>query len=268
MSNLELYHRIYGENNDPASHKPAVFLHGLMGYAANWGRIWPAIAEQRPVLVVDQRGHGRSPKPETGYAPEDYAGDIYHLIGKLGWQSVHLVGHSMGGRVANQFAASFPQHTQSVTFEDSGMIARPDRLEWIKNLLGEVPTPFADKTSARAFFDKNYADDPLVGGFLFSNLVATADGKYDWRFHGQGMIETIEKGRAISAMDIFKSIKSSILVIRGSESTEFVQEEAERMAEENSRSQLAVVEGAGHFVHVEKAEEFIRLVQTFFAEND
>ena len=52
-----------------------VFLHGVMGSGANWRKITSLLQDRFQILTFDQRGHGRSFKPKSGYAPEDYAGN-------------------------------------------------------------------------------------------------------------------------------------------------------------------------------------------------
>ena len=56
-----------------------VFVHGLMGFLNNWRRITSSFGPSETCLVYDQRGHGKSFKPETGYTPEDYAQDLKDL---------------------------------------------------------------------------------------------------------------------------------------------------------------------------------------------
>src|SRR6185437_2661695 len=106
----QLYHQIAG---NPEGHK-LVFLHGLMGSLANWRRITPAFENDYEILTLDQRGHGRSFQPATGYEPSDFAADLAACLDELGWTRSHLVGHSMGGRNALEFASLFPQRTASL----------------------------------------------------------------------------------------------------------------------------------------------------------
>lgn len=149
----ELNFRVIEAEN--ANHfAPIVFLHGLMGFSSNWGKIWPAIQKDRSVLVFDQRGHGKSFKPKSGYAPTDYAQDVLKLLDQLGWEQAHIVGHSMGGRVALRFCTLFPHRAKSLVIEDSGMLANPQRVEWINRLLDSIPTPFANRESAKSFLDR------------------------------------------------------------------------------------------------------------------
>jgi len=266
MSSMEpnqLYHRVLGTPYQDGGPPPIVFLHGLMGFAANWGKIWPHFQESRPILVLDQRGHGKSFKPATGYDPSDYASDLHHLVDFLGWKKIYVVGHSMGGRVALRFASLFPELTAALILEDSGMEANPVRVSWIRDLLGKAPTPFPNRETAKKYFDTEYASDLMTGGFLFSNLVADESGRMDWRFCKEGMVETIEKGRAVDAMIELAALQAPTLIIRGGRSGEFLRDEAERMAALRKNISLEEISGAGHFVHAERPVEFCEILGRF-----
>lgn len=263
MSIARLHHRILGPNPGKTAAAPLVLIHGLMGFAANWGKIWPQFQEERPVLVFDQRGHGRSEKPPSGYSPSDYSRDLAQLLKEIGWQRAHIVGHSMGGRVALRFVSENPGLSLSLTMEDSGAEANPDRVNWIRGLLSSVPTPFSSREEAKKFFEENFRHDPMTGGFLHANLETKENGEIDWRFHPPGMIETVQTGRATDGMEEFKRLHLPTLLIRGSRSQEFPRDEAERMASSRSNVELVEIEGAGHYVHAEKPVEFCAALDNF-----
>lgn len=263
MSIARLHHRILGPATTQNAAAPLVLLHGLMGFAANWGKIWPLFQEIRPILVLDQRGHGRSEKPIAGYAPSDYAEDLAFLLREIGWHHCHIVGHSMGGRVALRFASLFPEMTLSLTMEDSGAEANPDRVAWIRDLLASVPTPFHDRNTAKRFFEENFRDDPMTGSFLHANLETKDSGEINWRFHPPGMIETVATGRATDAMAEFRNLRAPTLLIRGSRSLEFPRLEAARMAASRPGVELVEIAGAGHYVHAEKPREFAAVLVAF-----
>ncbi len=259
----DIYYRIHGPEIHPPGTLPVVLLHGLMGFSANWGKIWPELHHRRPVLVLDQRGHGRSPKPHSGYTPTDYSKDLKGLLEKLGWNRCHIVGHSMGGRVALRFCSLYPEIASSLTMEDSGADARPERVSWIQDLLASVPTPFSDRESAKKWFSDNFKHDPMTGGFLHANLELKANGVLDWRFHAPGMIETVETGRATDAMREFSDLALPTLLVRGELSKELPAAEAKHMTESRAGVTLVTIEGAGHFVHAEKAQDFTRALAQF-----
>ena len=258
-----LYYRVFTPEKPQAHRHPIVFLHGLMGFSANWGKIWPKFQTEHSILVLDQRGHGKSFKPD-GYSPTDYANDLKDLLDKLGWSNAHIVGHSMGGRVALRLCSLFPHLAKSLVMEDSGTNANPDRINWIQNLLGSIPTPFSHREMAKTFFSERFKNEPMLGSFLHANLEMKTDGTFDWRFHKPGMIETICKGRAVEANLEFKQLNIPILLVRGGRSVEFPEAEAKSMQALNTHSELATIPDAGHFVHAEKPDEFCQILKTFF----
>lgn len=263
MSIARLHHRILGPEPGKTAAAPLVLIHGLMGFAANWGKIWPYFQETRPVLVLDQRGHGRSDKPALGYSPTDYSEDLAHLLKEIGWGRSHIVGHSMGGRVALRFATDHPELILSLTMEDSGAESNPGRVNWIRNLLGSVPTPFHERETAKKFFEENFRDDPMTGSFLHANLETKDGGAIDWRFHSPGMIETVETGRATDGMEEFRALALPTLLVRGGRSRELPQDEARRMAASRPDVELVEIPGAGHYVHAEKPAEFCAALDSF-----
>ncbi|HEX4924826.1 MAG TPA: alpha/beta hydrolase, partial [Bdellovibrionales bacterium] len=142
MGYLEhFHHKISGPDGAPK----LVFLHGLLGYWANWRGIMSAFEADYQILAYDQRGHGRSMKPDGGYEPEDYAQDLQTILDELGWQKINLVGHSLGGRNAACFAAKNPGRVSKLVIEDIGPEGSTSGLEYFQNLFGKVPTPFPDK---------------------------------------------------------------------------------------------------------------------------
>lgn len=261
----ELHYRLIGPPVGSGK-APVVFLHGVMGFAANWGKVWPQFQEERPILIYDQRGHGRSAKPSTGYTPSDYAGDLKGLLDHLGIKKAHIVGHSMGGRVALRFCYLYPEYALSLTLEDSGVEKNAWGLCWIEGLLGGVPTPFPNREAAKEFFAQHFLDDPLTGSFLHANLEAKENGTYDWRFFKEGIIDTVRQGRATDAQEEFRALTLPTLVVHGMRSSHLSEAEANRMAAARPNVAVTHVEGAGHFVHAEQPVAFNAALKAFLAE--
>ena len=98
-----------------------VFLHGLSGVAEVWSETVEAFGDAGPrSIALDQRGHGHSPKPPSGYGIGHYVEDAAVFVRMLKAGPVHLVGHSMGARVAIVLAARHPDLLRSVTIVDIG----------------------------------------------------------------------------------------------------------------------------------------------------
>lgn len=255
----------------PENGRKWVFLHGLMGYSQNWRKIISGLEATERVLVYDQRGHGKSHKPLTGYAAEDYADDLFLITQELGWEQFILVGHSMGGRNALMFAHKFPEKLIKLVIEDigpEGDLSAPDYYKW---LFGLVPTPFATKLAAKEFFMNDFPDlvkgrseqPGTLGLYLYSNIVDLPDGKADWRFSKEAMLSTVVQGRAKDHWTELRNLPVETLIIRGERSKELSHEVFQRMTLANPRIQGVEIANAGHWVHADQPQEFLKAIKQF-----
>ena len=260
-----LFYRIYytGERGATLG-SPLVLLHGLMGYGSNWARFWPHFSPGRPVLALDQRGHGRSKKPSSGYTLKDYATDLKELLNVLSWDKVHLMGHSMGGRVAILFSSLYPNQVSSLLLEDVG--AFPSRIaSRVAEMIHSIPTPFSSPQKAKLFLQERFSSDPIMVDFLYSNMERKENSNYDWRFSREGILETIQDMEKRNDLGIFSSLRMPTLLVRGEKSVYLSKEDAEKMKDSNPNVELSVVQGAGHLIHFTHSKELAGLTQNFIS---
>ena len=101
------YHTVHGYRRAfvHAGEGPALlFIHGIGDSSETWSRVLPILARDHTVIAPDLLGHGRSDKPHADYSVAAYANGMRDLLGVLGVDRVTVVGHSLGGGVAMQFA--------------------------------------------------------------------------------------------------------------------------------------------------------------------
>ena len=268
MGDLNQFHHQITGNRE--GHK-LVFLHGLMGSAANWRRIAAAFEDQFEVLTYDQRGHGRSFQPADGYHPRDYARDLARILDELGWSQIALVGHSMGGRNALEFAVHFPQRVKCLVIEDIGPEASSSAVDRIERLLAAVPTPFASRTEMRQFFETQYPgliswypQAEVVSRFLQANIEQKPDGRQDWRFSKSAILKTLREGRNEDRWDAFANLQMPVLIVRGENSNDLSREVFARMQKTLPGSRAVEIPASGHWVHFDQPEAFIRVLKEFF----
>ncbi len=104
---------------------PAVVLvHGITSSADTWADAMRGLAREHTVIAPDLLGHGASAKPRGDYSLGAYASGIRDLLAALGHDHVTIVGHSLGGGVAMQFAYQFPERTQRLVLVSSGGLGR------------------------------------------------------------------------------------------------------------------------------------------------
>lgn len=242
-----------------------VFLHGLMGFGSNWKTIARRFDQDYQILLYDQRGHGRSFHPGK-YGLQDYAEDLYKILGELQWSKVVLIGHSMGGRVALEFASQYPDFVEKLVIVDIGPVADLPSMYAVEEKIRSVPVPFADRDQARAFFDGpffNKYKSEMLKQFFYANIDKNTQGQMSWRFDKEGILETLRQSRLGDQWAQIKNLTKPTLVIRGENSKDLNSETFERMIQENPRIQGVILPGAGHWVHVEKPQETIQLLEAF-----
>mgnify|MGYP000468688987 CR=1 FL=1 len=116
VNDIQVYYELHGAEGKPV----ILFLHGLGSSVRDWEFQLPYFTNDYRVLLVDMRGHGRSDKPKGPYTMPLFARDVVALLDQLKIDSVHLVGLSMGGMIAFQLAADYPQRIRSMTIVNSG----------------------------------------------------------------------------------------------------------------------------------------------------
>jgi esterase len=268
MSTLEKFHyQITGPENAPK----LVFLHGVMGFAANFRRIAKAFETEFQVLVYDQRGHGRSFQPASGYTPEEYASDLKEILMELGWERITLVGHSMGGRVAFHFAHLHPQAVTRLVIEDIGPSMHPTGASLVLRMLDAVPVPFPSKREAKQWFDTEFmrlfaAERQKEGlaAYLYANLIENDLKEAVWRFSEAGVRESVASGRAVERWDDIRDLAMPTLLVRGELSRDLPRELFEEVLSVNRQIEGVEIKGSGHWVHSDQPDLFIQVLQRFF----
>ena len=101
-----------------------VLLHGIAGSSATWEEVIPWLGEGHTIIAPDLLGHGDSPKPLGDYSLGAYANAVRDLLGALGEARATIVGHSLGGGVAMQFAYQFPERCERLVLVSSGGLGR------------------------------------------------------------------------------------------------------------------------------------------------
>jgi pimeloyl-ACP methyl ester carboxylesterase len=107
-----------------------VLLHGLASQAYIWDLVAPLLTDSFRVIAIDQRGHGLSDKPDSGYDFSAVSSDLAAILNALQINRAVLAGHSWGGNVAVQYAADQPDRVSGLILIDGGFLQIGDRLDW------------------------------------------------------------------------------------------------------------------------------------------
>ncbi|MBB6612895.1 alpha/beta fold hydrolase [Pontibacter sp. Tf4] len=243
--------------------QPLLILHGLFGTLDNWQTLAKRFAEHYNVFLVDLRNHGRSPHSEE----HDYdamAEDVLRLVDELQIPTPAIMGHSMGGKVAMNYALKYPTRITKLIVVDIAPKAYPPHHDEIIDALQSVD--LASVTS-RGEVDAQLAkqiQEEDVRLFLMKNLYRKEDNTFGWRMN----LDAIERNYAMVAEAITSDVpfKKHTLFIKGGRSRyikpEDIYDSIERLF---TLVEVETIPNAGHWVHAEAPDQVYELVTTFLS---
>jgi pyruvate dehydrogenase E2 component (dihydrolipoamide acetyltransferase) len=207
-----------------------------------------ALAEDRPVYVVDLPGHGGSGKELGGGSVESLADTVIDYLNAMGIGAAHLVGHSLGGAVATTIALKEPDRVAALTLIAPAGLGPEIAGEFIEGFIAESRArklkPFIEMLVANP---KLVTSDMVEEVLKFKRLdgaVAALRAIADANFAG-GV-------QQVSLRDRIGEIEAPVQVIWGEEDRILPARHAEGLAPRVAVTRLS---GAGHIVHMEKAAE-------------
>lgn len=218
--------------------QPVVLLHGLASTSHIWDLVAPLLSSDFAVVALDQRGHGESDKPATGYDFATVARDLQSFVDALGLQNPIVVGHSWGGNVAVEHAATYPSAALGICLLDGGTIeisAWPDMsLARAREKLappdftGVTLDELRERSKDR---DWGFEITAEVERIMLSNFEVLEDGTLRARFprrHHMTIIDEMWKHRP---SELLSSIECPVLLMptrRTTNNTDLEQERKER----------------------------------------
>ena len=250
-----LYSNILGEG------KPFVILHGFLGMGDNWNTLSKQFADANfEMHLVDQRNHGRSFHSDD-FDYELMVEDLKRYCDDNNLNSIVLLGHSMGGKTAMLFAATYPELVDKLIVADISPRYYPVHHDAI--LEGLSSLDFSEIKS-RGKADKalsHYINNAGVRMFLLKNLYWVEKGQLGLRVNLEVLKENIsEVGEALPIHAVFEK---DTLFLRGDRS-EYIGEADEAIIKQHfPNSEIKTIDNAGHWLHAENPEDFFSAVMNF-----
>ncbi|SCY00899.1 alpha/beta fold hydrolase [Pseudomonas sp. NFACC37-1] len=262
-SGMRLHYLSWGN----ASGIPVLLLHGLRAYAQTWASLANALGEQFCCHALDQRGRGDSDWAEaSSYRTEAYVSDLEDWVTHLGLERFILVGHSLGGTNALEYARLNPGRLQALVIEDigPGSSISGDGAERIRREMSQTPLSFPDWESASQFWRRSRPGLSAQGlaSRLTHSMKETPAG-IGWRHDQAGIAQA---RLSITPTDLWPAVRAldcPTLFIRGARSDFLPEATLEAMKEANSRVHTAQIADASHYVHDDQEDTFNRVVMDY-----
>lgn len=250
-----LYSRIEGEG------EPLLILHGFLGMSDNWKTIGGQFAEQGyQVHIPDMRNHGRSFHSDT-FNYEVMVADLFEYCEQHHLDTVNIIGHSMGGKIAMFFAVSHPEKINKLIIADIGPKYYAPHHQAI--LAGLSAVDFSEKPSRNDVEDvlKEYINDFGTCQFLMKNLYWETPGQLAFRFNLNVFLQNTEAiGAALPENAVYKK---ETLFLRGEKSDYIKEADVDMIQYHFPDSEIKTIHNAGHWLHAENPKDFFNLVVLF-----
>lgn len=253
---MELNFKTFGQG------EPLVILHGMFGTLDNWQTLGKQFAQNHAVYLIDQRNHGRSPHVDSIDYPS-MAADLNAFLASQNISKAHILGHSMGGKTAMQFALEHSEKVNKLIVVD----VAPKRYaggheEILAAILALDLNTVQTRSNAEQFLRERLPRETEgTIQFLMKNLTRTPEGGFEWKMNFPVIYQHYE--------DILAPITSETpfwgetLFVRGEKSNYIQDADWQLITQFFPNARLETVADAGHWVHAEQPQRLLQVVTDF-----
>ena len=255
---VKLYYEVHG------SGQPLFLIMGLGGTSESWRFQVQYFCKYYQVIVMDNRGAGRSDQPDEEYTTKIFASDVKQVLDDLNIQQAHIFGLSMGGMIAQQFCLSYPQYVKSLLISCSGT---------------GTPDPYYVPCSKevqqvlhmdRTVDNRREVTEKLVEVFyhhtyrvqipdLLERILSLPMTQKDYAYKRQ--LQACHLKEHTSPQ--LKNIQVPTLIIHGQDDKVWPVQNAHNLAELIPNSTCVILEECGHMFFIEKPREYNQAVHDF-----
>ncbi len=238
---------------------PLILIHGLNGDLTGWALVMPEFAKHYRTVALDVRGHGHSGKPDQPYSVRQFSEDLHEFLRQLRVSKAHILGLSMGGAIAQQFALDHPEKIRSLILVSTFSYVDPQADQAFSRLRQRLSTggypAFFDEVVKLAFTPEYIAAHPGPIAELKEKRIK--------------INSPVAIGRATDACLIFNlkdeisKIALATLIVSGREDVFTPIHLAGQIHRSIPGSEWKIIEGAGHNLYIEKAPELAQIVLEF-----
>ena len=251
---MKLYSRIEG------SGFPLIILHGLLGSSDNWRAISQRLSSSYKVYRVDLRNHGQSPHSDIMTYPI-MSDDLCELLEDEGLPEAHVIGHSLGGKVAMQFAITHPDRVTKLIIVDIAPKGYPASQRPILAALEKL-----ELKSFRTFGEIDAALAPAipeisVRQFLMKNIARVPSGGFQWRIDLASIAKNYDE--LIKPISAAGPYDKPALFVRGGRSDYIAETDQPSIQAIFTHAEFVTIATAGHWVHAEAPDEFLQNLTAF-----
>jgi 2-(acetamidomethylene)succinate hydrolase len=240
-----------------------LFFHGITSNSAVFAPLMARLWDRFTTIAVDQRGHGLSDKPDSGYEANDYADDIAHLIRTLDRGPAILVGHSLGARNSVTAAARYPNLVRSVVAIDFTPYIETDALDALESRVNAGNQLFENIEAVRTYLANRYPNIPADAIRIRAESgYQPVEGGLRPLASPTAMAQTA-KGLRSDLTQAYRDVKKPVLIVRGELSKLVSPTALAKTSRLRPDLPVVVVPDADHYVNEVSPEITLKAITNF-----
>ncbi|HEY7295258.1 MAG TPA: alpha/beta hydrolase [Dehalococcoidia bacterium] len=254
VNGTRIYYEVQG------SGPPLVLIHGIGGSATDWGEALSRLAERCTVLALDVRGFGRSAKPAGPYSAAQWAADVAGVIDAAGLHEPVVLGHSMGGVIAQRLLLDFPQKLRAVILASTSSEVKEAAAQVWEGQAAEIERDGLGPMIARrqaAYTEEYKAAHPEV--------LAADQRRLDWN-EPHAYAAAARAVARYNFTDELRGVQKPVLILQGLDDKQTPPGGSVIMSRAIPGSRLVMIEHCGHNIHSDQPDRFVNEVLGFVAE--
>nr|XP_027196201.1 protein ABHD11-like [Dermatophagoides pteronyssinus] len=260
--------------------KPLLSFHGLFGSKINLRSLMNQICTRtkQPCYSFDLRNHGESPHVDGDKSDMNaMASDILLWMDTNQIDRADLLGHSLGGRVISQFAFDWPDRVDRLILVDISPLPTLPKIDFLtenffdllEDCIKQLPAQM-NLSQARQHVRTRLIEvisNTFIVDFFLLNLYQDKDGKIKWHFNTRAL-EMLVRNRMAHQLDTNKPFNGKSLIIYGEQSDYVRPDQFDQIRMIMPNVQFVNIANTGHYLHVEKAQQFIDIVVDFLKKSN
>ena len=201
------------------SGQPLLLLHGLASTCHIWDMVAPILAQDHRVVALDQRGHGETDKPNSGFEFSSVTQDILGVMDGIGGDHPIVIGHSWGGSVALELAVRAPDSVKGMVWVDGGMINASARYPTVEDAKFEMSPPDFSGVTAKSFMERVLTRHQGAGmapgshEVVMANFEIQADKTIKARLSRANHLRIIEALWDHHPTEMYRQVKCPVLIM-------------------------------------------------------
>lgn len=265
LNQVRFHYRDWGNPSAP----PLIILHGLTGHAWEFDEVASALSDKFHVMTINQRGHGDSDWAEE-YNPEIMANDVADFIDEINLGKANVIGHSMGGVNAWWLAAQYPEKIEKMVLLDINpqVISSSEIVGlWQEYLAYYAQAEYNSLEEGVAEYMASYegSHEEALEIFATNNLKQNDADKWVWKFDAGNLLKWMQstENTAQEQLEILETITCPTLIVKAGSSPFTDISDMVQMEETIPDSEMVIVPGSGHDIHIEQFNALLNELKTF-----